>query len=265
MIRLGYARNSQRWKLRAALLIIASLMVTGYLGAKWPAWRANAQMRYWAARCANYSKPSDFVVFDEDESRSAALLASGRGYSRDPFMSGAACYIPAEWWHVAGLSDCRATIFLHERHGTTGSPFLTWCSVGCVNGGVMKLSEARQIYFLAGPAPRPVTTADGWTGSSMTFTPLVLILRPDDRLRVFAGQPDPAAGDQFSFIVEVNGVRDTVAARVGPNGSVTFTTHVGQTYSLGCTYWSFDKDHKIFETTNAPSKSTMPANDVPGK
>ena len=88
----------------------------------------------------------------------------------------------------------------------------------------------------------------------------LLDLNPDDRLRVFAGQADPMAGDQFSFIVEVNGVRDTVSARVGANGSVTFTTHVGQTYYLGMTYWSFDKDHNIFEPTNAPAKSTLPAN-----
>jgi hypothetical protein len=265
MIRLGYARNSQRWKLRAALLIIAGLMVTGYLGVKWPQWRARAQMRYWAGRCANYSKPADFVVFDEDESRSAALLASGRGYSYDPFMSGAACFTPAEWSHVPWMVPCRAAIFLHERRAAS-TPFLAYCSVGIVNAIPTKLSEARDIYFQAGPAPRLTTSAGGWTGASITFDSLVLRLRPDDRLRIFAGQLDPSAGDQFSFIVEVNGVRDTVQVRVMPNGSATFTTHVGQTYALGSsTYWSFDKDHNIFETTNAPAKSTMPATDISGK
>jgi len=194
------------------------------------------------------------------------LLASDSGYGRDPFLSGAACFIPAEWSHVAWMMPCRATIFLHECRSATGPQFLAYCSVGCINGGITRLSEARDVYFQAGPAPRLTTSAGGWTGASITFDTLVLRLRPDDRLRVFAGQPDPLAGDEFSFVVEVNGVRDTVKGRVTPNGSATFTTHVGQTYPLGSTtYWSFDKDHDIFEPTNAPAKSTMPATDIPGK
>ena len=93
-------------------------------------------------------------------------------------------------------------------------------------------------------------------------TKLVILPQPQDRVRVFAGQPDPADPTAFTIDVDYNGVRQTIRGRHA-DGVTTLTPAAGLTFA------PHDWRHAVFwapaGSTDAGVAAARTAADSPGQ
>jgi hypothetical protein len=230
--------NRRRWGRIAALLVFLAAGVTAWRFGP-PLWR-QARTLYWQRQCANFALPPDQVVYEEDPSATAALIAKGGEYGQyaapgapgqlqaqpiNPTPPAAAVFIPKCWPAFRGLIPGRmpygssggAVLFLHELVAKNGvhrivaiehAPSLQTQMFVCgydINATVISPAAG-----LKSPAAFMQTMYD--------IDMLTALNQPAQKLRIYAGQIDPADPSHFTIRYEQWGQTDVVDGRLDPTG-----------------------------------------------
>jgi hypothetical protein len=234
------APRNRRWIYRA---IFGSLLVGLSLPAwKWgPTWRRQAEILYWQHQCLQFSLSPDIVVYEEDPTEAAALLAGNPKYYLYPLKRRASTQAPpgpttaavldvSDWNKLTTLLPRLysplikpAVIFLHERISPAGHRRLV-----CVRYGPQSDTfSAEFVYdfncdtFAVTPgtwSQPPIYTPQRWL-----YDTLVLWPRKPPLVHIFAGQPDPNDPSHFTIRYRIWGQEDVLDGRLLDNDQVTLT------------------------------------------
>jgi hypothetical protein len=232
------ARRNRRWIYRA---IFASLLLGLSLVAwkRGPTWWRRAEILYWQHQCLQFSLSPDTVVYEEDPTEAAALLAGNPKYHPYPLQrrsSSQAAPSPAtaaaldvsDWNKLTAVlprPNSRlinpGVIFLHERISPAGHRRLV-----CVRYGPQGDTFAAQFVqdfncdtFTVTPgtwSQPPIYTPRGWDFDIESGWP-----RKPPLVRIFAGQPDPNDPAHFTIRYRIWGQEDVLDGRLLDNDQVT--------------------------------------------
>jgi hypothetical protein len=170
-----------------------------------------AELLYAQRVWLNFSAPADRVVYDDDPSRAAALLALA-DYARvyTPQGKAAIVWTPPQfsdaWFRTSGRPPSpTAVLFLHERRTAAGERFLLSCELEAASGLAgssttpIRMSEIRPAGWRRGLARR---NAVGWPLPAQ----IQRAIQTGAHLRVFAGQADPDDATHFTVKYTLDGV-----------------------------------------------------------
>ena len=212
-------KRGRRWKWVVLPFLLGVVATVGYL--KGPGAWQRARLLYWQHRCMTYTAPPDQVVYEEAMAGPAADVnppaAPGLVSSPNAGFLGL-------WSHTRPVSDWRAfselrgtipsttqaVLFLHERRTASGITRLVFVTIRPWTYDQPELKERlRWTVIHPGSVNRDPT--------SSTWEPLVFRLGiwqqlpfPNQRLRLFAGQPDLADPSHFTIGYELDGSRGTI-------------------------------------------------------
>jgi hypothetical protein len=216
-----------RRRLRRAGLVVAVVAIA-VAGWRWgPAVRDRATLLYWQRRCATYAPPPDQVVYATGAA-DAAALGRDRAYAAWPsgppngppvtYRLPPDCvgrYPPAA--STASTAAGAGTppgpvLFLHERRTPAGERRVVVVRLYPSSWVPVLSHTIRPAGLRAAPAvdPRPGLS----TGFFFAADPA------RHRLRILAGQPDPADASRFTIDYDVDGKPGTVRGQLvdTPNG-----------------------------------------------
>jgi hypothetical protein len=224
----------RRWFHRAlwgAMVLCMAPFAAGLLYVAWGAaaraWNASRN-RALLNQSMTYRAAADQVVFEMNAGTANVVLAA------PPW---------ARWWKWP--TRPYPTVFLHERHDAAP----TFASPTQLVAVELE-TQLRNTYDGRTILDRPLLVFEPWQvypgnspgSASQVFgsTKLVILPEPTDRVRVFAGQPDPSDASAFTFDVEYNGVRQSVRGRLSGN-LVTLAPAAGTSLSPAAwrhaTFW----------------------------
>jgi hypothetical protein len=224
--------HRRRWGRIAALVVgLAAGVAVSRFGP--PLWR-QAKTLYWQRQCANFVLPPDQVVYEEDPAATGALIARGGDYgpyrglivtNSPPPAPAAAVFIPKCWPAFRGFipgpmlygSSGGAVLFLHELVAKNG--------VHRIVAIEHAPSSQTQMFVCGYDINATVISPAAGLKSPATFMPqiyeidmLVGLNRPPQKLRIYAGQIDPADPSHFTIRYEQWGQTDVVDGRLDPTG-----------------------------------------------
>ncbi len=234
------ARRNRR---RIYRVMVASLLL-GLALVAWkfsPAWWRRAEILYWQHECLQFSLSPDTVVYEEDPTGAAALLAGNPNYHPYTFQRRSSMQAPPSPATAAalGVSDWDkltsilpgfhpslikpAVIFLHERISPAGHRRLV-----CVRYGPQ--GDAFSAQFIQALNCDTFTVTPGTWSQAPIYTPLgwaydveVGWPRRPPLVRIFAGQPDPNDPAHFTIRYRIWGQEDVLDGRLLDNDRVTLT------------------------------------------
>ncbi len=185
-----------------------------------------ARTAYWSRQCLRYAPPSDLVVFEQDPPQIARLMASRAGYrvsnagEADPphaWLSPAAyAHIPQSGWapHVA---------FMHGRKSASGPKRLV-----VVEFLAMREPQGpdHTVFF----HPRVFAASVVRPGMQVRRNEDTIRVRlaPDERLRLYAGRPDPTDASRFTIECFIGDERGTIEGQLHADDRVTFRPVAGE-------------------------------------
>ena len=180
------------------------------------------------ARALAYRAPADQVVYESDPAEAAKLLSLGGGYERWNAPESPAFHIPQFWrGHRQPLGQSgHALVFLHERTSPGGNRRLVVVELGHLSyqrfADILFLPSVIELGTI-GREPKYISAHGG------TFSAYV---SASERLRVFAGQPDPADKSHFTFDYEIeyqgNSKRGTFDGWLKDNDRVVLKPRIGE-------------------------------------
>jgi hypothetical protein len=234
------APRNRRWIYR---VIFASLLL-GLALVFWkegPTWWRRTGILYWQHQCLQFSLSPDTVVYEEDPTEAAALLAGNPKYhpypvqrrssqQAAPSSATAAALGVSGWNNLASVLPRSyspltnpAVIFLHERISPAGH-----CRLVCVRYGPQRDTFNAEFYqgfncdtFTVTPGTwtqPPTYTPQGWMVDILTGWP-----RKPPLVRIFAGQPDPNDPAHFTIRYRMWGQDDVLDGRLLDNDQVALT------------------------------------------
>ena len=199
---------------RVAIVVGALLLLAGIAWVTPRAFR-RLQVTHWQRQCLDYAAPADRVVFDNDPAEIPKLLALPLPY-QGSLAVGHAYLIPPQYRKLI-VSQSVGTAFLHERITPQGEPRRVAVDLF---GGTMPPPNNTMMFNAtvldatsAARSARSMVTITRGDGASIT-------LQPGDKLRVFAGQPDPADASHFTIDYVLNGTRHTIDGWLKADGLV---------------------------------------------
>jgi hypothetical protein len=184
-----------------------------------------AKVIYWSRQCMRYAPPADLVVFDQDAPHIARLMSAGAGYrvstagEADPphaWLSPAPyAYVPQSGWapHVA---------FMHGRRSGDGPERLVVVEF-------LPLREPHTVNHTVLFHPRVFATSvvRRPTQVRRNEDTIRISLAPDERLRLYAGQPDSRDPSRFTIDCVIAGERGTIEGRLHADDVVAFRPVAG--------------------------------------
>jgi hypothetical protein len=149
-----------------------------------------------------FTEPPERVVFDNDPSEAARLIGTGHfmevsaNYKDSPGLNGA-----IRFFSLGGGFDYNDALFLHARRAQ-GRRELHLVQVA--GAGAIERSPSGCVISIAGICfpPEGVPVPKG----ALSPRPQTVFIPPGGRLRIFAGQPDPADDAHLTIRYEVNGM-----------------------------------------------------------
>ena len=204
--------------------VVAALAIVAY---RWGGDAARVvEAAYWSRQCMRYAPPADLVVFEQDAQAAARLMGSGAGYhltnagEADPphawLSPPAYAYIPQSGWepHVA---------FMHARRSADGPERLVVIEF-------LAMREPRGSDHTVLFHPRVFAASMLRPGKQVRRNDDTVRIRlaPDERLRLYAGQPDPADPSRFTINCVVAGERGTIEGRILAGDVVSFRPIAGE-------------------------------------
>jgi hypothetical protein len=234
------APRNRRWVYRVILAsLVLGLSLVGWK--REPNWWQRAEILYWQHECLQFSLSPDTVVYEEDRSGAAALLAGNPKYYRYPLQrrsgpraapspaTAAALDVP-DWNKLASVLSRlhwrltnAAVIFLHERISPAGHRRLV-----CVRYGPQGDTFAAQFVqdfncdtFAVTPgtwSQPPIYALQGWGYDILVGWP-----RKPPLVGIFAGQPDPNDAAHFTIRYRMWGQEDVLDGRLLDNDRVRLT------------------------------------------
>jgi hypothetical protein len=215
----------RRW--RRAVITLLVLVGVVSLWRSGPPFLRQVRYFYWQTRCARFTEPSDFVAYEEDATRGAALLPRA-GYFPMPTLGG---LTPPTLFSPPPLAALQnkpsGAVFLHERTTPSGRRRIVivfpnaGLPVGMVYGGAGRIVEFQSHTAV------PATLVPGSELRRLGKSRLCLILKTEDVLRLFWGQPDPRQSDHFTIGYELNGTGGTIDGRLKDDGQLDLNVRDG--------------------------------------
>lgn len=228
-----------RWRWRIACLV--AILVALYCAVRYGGdTLRQAQCVYWQRQCLNYTAAPDQVVYEEEPTAAARLLAGNplctRRTSRNPVIAGEplppkpAVLRPGCWQSLCDTLTTAgrptyspldaAIVFLHERTAPNGERYLV-CVDYYRDGG------AFQPVWIAGFNCTPIAVVPG----TLTHLPRTVPFGYDidvisgypkqpPNTRIYAGQPDPADPSHFTIRYEMWGKEDAIDGRIDNTGHI---------------------------------------------
>jgi hypothetical protein len=224
----------RRWRRAvAAFMVLVGVVSLWRAG---PPFLRQVRYFYWQTRCARFAEPSNFVAYEEDATRGAALLPRA-GYFPMPTLGGPTP--PATLFSPPPLTALQnkpsGAVFLHERTMPSGRRriVIVFPNVGPPIGNVFR-GAGRIVEFQSHTAV-PATLLPGSELRPLGKSRLCLILQPDDVLRLFWGQPDPRQSDHFTIGYELNGAVGTIDGRLKDDGQLDLSVRDGPAKKVAAT------------------------------
>jgi hypothetical protein len=204
-----------------------------------------ARLLYWQRQCMTFTRPADFVVYEEDPAAAAALIWQDAQYAslalmrrigsytyNEPHHSMAAVYQASGDWHLQDLLPAKplsariatpmATIFMHALQTPAGKPRLVIVRYSpeqkLFTPGF--LSDRNTFWISIVPAPllgMPMGTMESVAEDSRSTWP-----RQAPNVRIFAGQPDPADPSHFTIRYQMWGQEDIIDGTIDDREMVSF-------------------------------------------
>ena len=221
LVRLDYSPSAGRRRTRtirksAALAIVLLLLGLGALWWGRPVWN-QYRLLVWQHRAMTFVDPPGKVVYEEDPSASAKLLAGG-GYERIPY---AGTFAGTDWNPVMRVTpDGQRVIFLHGLIDPAGRKYLVCFAYHNLNAE--EFGNGR-IARLTWDLEKPAGLLPGCGGRSRLFNlsqsqyDLAQGLNSGDRVRIFGGQPDPTDPSRFTIPYEINDVPGVIEGQLNAN------------------------------------------------
>ena len=242
---LGYAnigRRSYRRAVKIVAIVLAGLGIV--FAARWAAPRVITRLNVLRQQktLMALNRPPQAAVWDEDpaavaETRRAKPGPAG-GYTVSRMMGGADDFdavrladpYRADFDAAVGGVPGEFIAFAGSRSAPAGGPRLvvvggmmaSWSSHGWHSGIHVIVDAGRTLQLLAAVI-EPGSLASPPKAVGRPAPALGIEVRPGDRLRLYAGQPDPADPSRFTIDYDCNGVRGTLIGTLGPNDTVTLT------------------------------------------
>jgi hypothetical protein len=240
----GPARKPARWRRIARrvfrylplLLLIVALAVGILVSFRWPwVWYGSRDEYQWH-RWLNFTMSAEKVVYEEDPGRATRLLSlpsePASAYVGDPragnfslsndytFHSStkSAMYCPA-MLRALLMYDRPALAFIHWRSApTTGRALILvtsdWSSNGLRHRDIVYLSARRCTHDECVTGKRALNHRTGWNMIEVR-------LRPEQMMRIYAGQVDPKDDAHFTIKYEIDNVPGTIDGRLEADDTVT--------------------------------------------
>lgn len=214
-------------KVDAALVLLALLALVAIV--RWRSiWSlyATTQAYVWQQKAIRLALPPDRPVYTEDPAEAQRLAGGDPAYGA---ARGTAWYIVRpvvemrRWTTAAATTSTSASLFVRARRAVGGAERLVVVEMlpFAPHGpaGPREFSFRYEVIAPGSPLRFPVVR-----GADAVLS---LGLRTEDRLTVFAGQPDAADASRFTIAYLLNGQRSQIAARLGDDETVTFTPAEG--------------------------------------
>jgi hypothetical protein len=201
--------RARRW----AIIIGVILLLIG-IATVTPRAVRRLQVAYWHRQCLEYIAPADQVIHETDRAEIPRLLAPPLNY-RGSMATGQAFLIPPAYQSL-WMSQSVGTAFLHERITPQGQRRLVAVDLfsgGTQPGGGMTLNATVIDPSVTPRGPNATVTITRGDGATIA-------LQPGDKLRVFAGQPDPNDASHFTIDYLINDARHTVDGWLKDDGLV---------------------------------------------
>jgi hypothetical protein len=208
------------------------------------AWR-QVKLLYWQRRCLNYTAPADQVVYEEDPTQAAKLLAGDPQFAAYPIARGslrgeedatnvnAAARIPDCWGKftsVAGIAPMMrfgsapgAIPFLHELVSPTGHRRLVAIRYFPDTHTFVSSPIAGHNYESTVLTPATLTRAPVPALRIYVLSVLSNFPRHAPNVRVYAGQFDPNDKAHFTIAYQMWGQNDVLDGRLDDKDDITLT------------------------------------------
>lgn len=235
----------RKWLHRSVALII--LLVIGAASWRWGgvAWH-QARLLYWQRQCLRYTAPADQIVYEEDPTIAAKLLAGDPQYSPYPLKRGsltgpatgspinAAAFVPACWPRFESANNVATTMiqwgraygavaFLHERVSASGHRRLV-CVRYFPDTNTFVASFLNGYNYNTGAiAPATLTKPPAQAMRTYVIDVISGWPRHPPLVRMYAGQIDLNDSSRFTIRYEMWGQTDTLDGRLDDNDDVTLT------------------------------------------
>jgi hypothetical protein len=235
------APRNRRWIYRATFvsLLLGLSLVAWKRG---PTWWRRAEILYWQHQCLQFSPVADTVVYEEDPTAAAALLAGNPKYHPYPLQRRTSSQAAASPATAAALdvSDWNklttvlsrlysplikpGVIFLHERISPAGHRRLV-CVRYRPQGNTFSAQFIQGLNcdtftVIPGTWSQPPIYRLQWTFAWDVET---VWPRKPPLVRIFAGQPDPNDPAHFTIRYRMWGQEDVLDGRLLDNDRVTLT------------------------------------------
>jgi hypothetical protein len=240
----AHRRRACRRLLRYAAfaLLAATPIAAGVISVRYPWVWYGAKGAYDLHRMLTLTLPADRVVYEEDPERVTPLLdgppdplvrriddpgwPSHADYTWEYWDSGisprrVASYLPPFYQPEHWLPDHGTPVFLHARTRPDGTPRLVRVHLNPYFGGQMAPRSAVTISARCNPARPPFQRLA--TLNRRATRPLQIPLRPDQVMRVYAGQADPDDPARFTIRYEIDDSPGTIEGRLEADDTVALS------------------------------------------
>ena len=225
---LAYApRGRWAWRLPRRYVLAAAGVALAIVAWRWSGDAARAaQVLYWSRQCMHYSPPANLVVFEQDATEAARLMGAGAGYQltnageADPPH---AWLSPAPYAYVPQSGWAPQVAFMHGRRSADRPARLVVVEL-------LAMREPHTINHTVLFHPRVFATSlvRPPTQVRRNEDTIRISLAPDERLRIFAGQPDPRDPSRFTVECVIAGDRGTIEGVLQADDVVSFRPVAGE-------------------------------------
>jgi hypothetical protein len=271
---LDYAPPAPRRRRNLFLLIPALLwFLTTVLGRPAVNFVSRIQDLSHQSRCLTYSPNPDMVVYTNDPTEKATLLAKGGGYTDQlPFLNlrptKALIHWPSAWQQYTHGVQSSGVAFLHRLTSRSGNVRLVAIEVSPSFSGFNGTSNADTLAFSAQLyEPASITRDKHVILTKANHFLLNTFIEPGDHFRLLAGQPGPSDASRFTIGYTFNGAPGVIDGQLLDDDTVTLNPR-GGVISQG-TFWRLRPLPSVVTAVpftgpaGPPVPATSPAEELP--
>jgi hypothetical protein len=252
---LPYGVEPLSYKRRRRIIVLAILLLIAIFAAKiifrllQPYWLQAVYLRH-QNHIAHQVLPAGTVIYTEDPARIAALRTLPDYRDKHLMFPPTYDFLPPAWERAyssetfpardpGSTQDALFQVddnFGYTRTSSGGKPWIV--RLDQVNP--WKGANGRRMVGLTQGAFAPVGWTPGTRAIDVSYMSRQILLNPDDRITLFAPQPDPTVPSRINVPYELNGQSGVLKATVTDNGYVDFTNDSGPATVVKWNDWGGD-------------------------